>query len=108
LPPSPFPPPPQARPQVDNGSTPAKLLDFYLFQQGSPNIRSLLNSTGIVDLGQVEGQINSTKSQVVSEVRAGCSTRPTQLPCPSPAPPYPLAAPSSPPTPPHSDPCPAR
>jgi hypothetical protein len=54
----------------DSGSTPRKLLDFYLFQQGAPNIRALLNTTGIVDLSQVEGQINSTKTKVVSEVRS--------------------------------------
>ncbi len=55
--------------QVEAGSTPRKLLDFYLFQQGAPDIRTLLNTTGIVDLAQVEGQINSTKTKVVSEVR---------------------------------------
>ena len=53
---------------MEAGSTPSKLLDFYLFQRGSPSIRSLLNSTGIVDLSVVEGQINSTKTQVVTEV----------------------------------------
>ncbi len=68
--------------RVENGSTPAKLLDFYLFQRGSPNIRALLNSTGVVDLNQVEGQINSTRTQVVNEVRRAAPA--VRLPsCPS-------------------------